>query len=128
MLSPRRTAASSSGRLRLWSPSKSTSPPSSNQSMPVVTASLNSPAGRISLPSASTRQPAWTRSRVTCPIRLGSSIVQGLEPRVLRLAEPELEQKDVGLGLDLGTAADDQAPVRSRPPGGRSAGRDQGAL
>ena len=46
--------------------------------MPVASAILNSPAGRISFPSASTRQPAATRSLVTWDIRLaGSSSVPG---------------------------------------------------
>ena len=75
--SPRCAAASKSGRLTFCSP-YSIPPLSSNQSMPVASASLNSPAGRISFPSASTRQPTATSSLVTWVMRLaGSSSVPG---------------------------------------------------
>ena len=56
---PWRSASSSSGSLTVM-PSKSHVPSRSNQSMPDVTLSRHWPALRISCPSASTIQPAWT--------------------------------------------------------------------
>ena len=67
--------------------------------------------------------------RVTCAIRLaGSSSVPGLEPRVLGLAEAQLEEHDVGRGLGRGVAADHQAELgRDRQRRG-PAGRDHRAV
>ena len=100
----------------LWPP-KSTPPSSSNQSMPVVTASLNSPAGRIQLPLG--LDPPARLDQVLGHLRhpLGRQLERaGLEPRVLGLAEAQLEELDVGRRLGPGVAADDQAAARSRRP------------
>ena len=71
--------------------------------MPVDSASLNSPAGRISLPSASTRQPASDQVLGDLAHPLGWQLERArLEPRVLGLAEAQLEQLDVGRRLGRG--------------------------
>ena len=105
-------------------------PPSrSNQSMPVESASLNSPAGRISLPSASTRQPAWTRSLLTCAHPLGRQFERaGVKPRVLGLTEAQLEQLDVSRGFGARIAADDQAQLGGDRQWRGPAGRDDGTV
>ena len=128
IVSPRRAAARRSGRLTLWPP-KSTWPPSSNQSMPVVTASLNSPAGRISFPSASTRQPAWTRSRVTCASRLaGSSIVPGSSRGSFASRKPSSKSRMSAAASVAGSRRIDQAELGRDGQRRGPAGRDHGAV
>ena len=95
--------------------------------MPVVRASLNSPAGRISLPSASTRQPASDQVLGHLRHPLGRQFQRArIEPRVLGLAEAQLEQLDVGRRLGRGIAADHQAELgRDRQRRGPAGGDDR---
>ena len=105
-------------------------PSSSNQSMPVDSASLNSPAGRISFPSASTRQPASDQVLGDLvAIRLaGSSSVPGSSRGSLASRKPSSNSLISAATLGAGIAADDQSQLgrdgqRRGPPG-----RDDGTV
>ena len=124
--SPRLAAASTSGK-DTDCPPKSIAPPSSNQSIPLVTESLNSPTGWITSPSASTCQPSATSSRTTSAEPFGRQFQgAGVDQVVLRLPEADLEEADrrrlfgryVSVDDHVSGRADEQVPGRLRGDGG----------